>query len=77
MRGEHFLTSIQNQPLVHFIAFNGKKRLHFKSVVPGKISVLCTDPSGTFIFAGIEEKIYVWSVCLFVLLSSLKSYVTF
>uniref|UniRef100_A0A914YJ47 WD repeat-containing protein 18 n=1 Tax=Panagrolaimus superbus TaxID=310955 RepID=A0A914YJ47_9BILA len=62
MQGDFFLAAIENQPLLHFIAFNSKKRFHVKSIVPGKVTAVCTDPSGCFIFAAIEEKIYVWSV---------------
>lgn len=59
---EYFIASIKDQPLIHLFGLWNKQRLHVKSVVPGHVSAICTDPNGCFIFGAINETIHIWNV---------------
>ena len=62
--GNSYLISAQpSKPLLNVWQLNRREQHHVKQVTPGVIQTLAYSPNGTFIVAGIGEKIYVWQTC--------------
>ncbi|CAL1545257.1 unnamed protein product [Lymnaea stagnalis] len=60
--GENFLAASLTKPVIHVWNMLRQSQKHRKLICGGKVSCLAVTPDGTFLAAGIEDKIHIWQV---------------
>ncbi|XP_046824943.1 WD repeat-containing protein 18 [Vespa crabro] len=60
----YLLGADSTKPRLHIWPLNSQRPLsNIRLTTPGKVSALTSTPDGSYIVAGISEKLYVWQVC--------------
>lgn len=65
MIGDHYLMcTYEKSPILNVWSMAKKDHLFSKMILPGIVNALTVSLCGTYCFAAIESKIYIWQVLL-------------